>query len=263
MLDQITPVILTYNEAPNIGRTLEKLRWAKDIVIVDSFSTDETPSIIKQFPRARVIQREFDQHAAQWNFAIKETNIQTDWVLALDADYILNDELINEITALKPGSDIMGFRAKFAYCVFGRPLRSSVYPPVIVLFRKSKAFYRQDGHTQRLVLQGKSSGLRFQMMHDDQKSLDQWFFSQDRYMKLEARKLIESDPRHLNLTDRFRKTRFLAPLGMLWYCLFFKGVIFDGYKGWYYTFQRIFAELALSLYLMQYDLEKILPKIDS
>src|SRR5436853_1091677 len=97
MLDSITPLILTFNEAPNIGRTLERLRWARDIVVVDSFSDDETLEIVSSFSQARVFQRPFDNFAAQWNFALKETGIATEWVLGLDADFVLTQESIEEL----------------------------------------------------------------------------------------------------------------------------------------------------------------------
>ena len=86
MLDQITPLILTYNEAPNIVRSLGALSWAKDIVVVDSFSDDDTITIAKSVPAVRVFQRAFDSHRNQWEFGLKETGISTPWVLALDAD---------------------------------------------------------------------------------------------------------------------------------------------------------------------------------
>src|SRR2546430_16708663 len=97
MLDQITPIILTYNEAPNIGRTLEQLGWARDIVVVDSFSDDETLEIVSSLPQARVFQRKFDSFAGQCNFGLTETGINSEWVLSLDADYVLTPELIEEI----------------------------------------------------------------------------------------------------------------------------------------------------------------------
>src|SRR6185295_6822458 len=111
MLDQITPLILTYNEAPNIARSLAALSWAKDIVVVDSFSDDNTIEIAHSFPNVRVFQRAFDCHRNQWEFGLKETGISTAWVLALDADYVLSDELVAEIAQLTPGAQIAGFRA--------------------------------------------------------------------------------------------------------------------------------------------------------
>src|SRR5947209_15936281 len=102
MLEQITPIILTYDEAPNIGRALEQLSWARDVVVVDSFSNDETLAIVSRFPQAHVFQRKFDCLENQWNYALADTGIRTDWVLALDADYIATPTLLDEIRALDP-----------------------------------------------------------------------------------------------------------------------------------------------------------------
>ena len=62
MLADITPVILTYNEAANIGRSLERLAWAREVVIVDSGSTDDTLAIAARFPNVRMVHRPFDTH---------------------------------------------------------------------------------------------------------------------------------------------------------------------------------------------------------
>src|SRR5678815_770085 len=147
MLTSITPLILTYNEAPNIARSLGALSWAKDIVVVDSFSDDNTVEIAKSFPQVRVFQRAFDCHRNQWEFGLKETSIATPWVLALDADYVLSDELVAELAQLTPGAQTAGCRANFVYCIKGRKLRSGIYPPVTVLYRREAATYVQDGHT--------------------------------------------------------------------------------------------------------------------
>src|SRR5215204_4656438 len=104
MLDQITPLILTYNEAPNIARSLGALEWAKDVVVVDSFSDDNTVEITQSVPRVRVFQRAFDCHRNQWEFGLKETGIATTWVLALDADYVVSGDLIAELDSLRPDS---------------------------------------------------------------------------------------------------------------------------------------------------------------
>ena len=254
MFRQITPVILTFNEAPNIGRTLEHLSWAKDVVVVDSFSTDETVAIISRFSNARVFQREFDTHAHQWNFGLKETGIGTEWVLALDADYMVSEDLLREIRSLAPESDVSGYRASFRYCIEGHPLRATVYTPVTVLFRRERAVYAQDGHTQRVTVDGKIAALSGAIFHDDRKSLSRWVASQDHYMRLEAQKLLNADWSNLGWTGKIRKLRVVAPFAMLFYCLILQGLVLDGRAGLFYSFQRAFAELLLSLYLLQHDL---------
>lgn len=259
MIGQITPVILTYNEAPNIGRTLEKLSWACDIVVVDSYSQDETLSIVSKFPNVRFFQRKFDSHVNQWNFAMKETNIKTEWLLALDADYVLTDDFINEIGGLKPCDKIAGYKAKFKYCIYGKQLHRSIYPPVTVLFRREKGFYAQDGHTQRLVVKGEVQYMKSYILHDDRKPLRHWLSSQDRYMQLEAEKLSGQNSR-MALMDRIRKMRVVSPIVVLFYCLFVRGLVFEGLAGFFYSFQRMAAELILSFYLIQNDLKKLMRK---
>ena len=139
MLDKITAVVLTYNEVPNIGRLLERVRWAAQVVVVDSQSTDGTQSLASSFRNVRVIERAFDDHARQWHFAVHETGITTEWVIALDSDYMLGDEFVAELSALSPPPEVNGFIASFGYCVLGKRLRGSLYPPVPVLFRRSAA----------------------------------------------------------------------------------------------------------------------------
>lgn len=249
MLDQITPLILTYNEAPNIARSLAGLSWAKEIVVVDSFSDDDTVAIAKSFPAVRVFQRVFDNHRGQWEFGLRETGISTPWVLALDADYVVTDELSAELGQLRPKSDTYGYRASFIYCINGKNLRSGIYPPVTVLYRREAASYVQDGHTQRVSLPGAIEELRAPLLHDDRKPFRRWLQSQSRYTELEAQKLLAADAAELGLADRLRRWVVVVPPAMLVYCLMVRGGILDGWQGFYYAFQRTVAELMLSLNL--------------
>jgi glycosyltransferase involved in cell wall biosynthesis len=250
MLNRITPLILTHNEAPNIARTLERLSWAGDIVVVDSGSNDGTRDIARNHRGVRVFERPFTTHDEQWNFGVAETGITTEWVLALDADFVLSHELIEELRGLQPPNDVAGYRASFTYCVGGRPLRSAVYPPVTVLFRRAAGRYEQDGHTQRVNVQGAVRPLQARIFHDDRKSLGRWLSSQARYMALEADKLTAAN-RPLSLVDRARQLIVVAPPAMFVYCLLARGGILDGRRGLYYAMQRTAAEAILSLYLLE------------
>jgi len=250
MLDQITPLILTYNEAPNIGRTLAALKWARDIVVVDSFSDDETVAIASKFPQVRVFQRAFDSHRNQWDFGLRETGIQTAWVLALDADYVVTNEVVAELTGIEPHSDVAGYRARFAYCIHGKQLHSGIYPPVTVLYSREAASYVQDGHTQRVIVDGRVEELHSLLLHDDRKSFRRWLNSQARYAELEGEKLLTTKREALDFRDRLRLCLAVVPAAMPFYCLFVRGGIFDGWRGFYYAFERTLAELMLSLYLI-------------
>jgi len=250
----VTPLVLTFNEAPNLRRTLERLAWAKQIVIVDSFSTDETLAIVKSFPHVHLVQRQFDSFAGQCNFGLAQ--VKTDWVLSLDADYVLTPELVAEIGVLDDSELLAGYQARFRYCIRGRPLRGSLYPPRTVLYRKDKAVYQDDGHGHRVQINGAVRMLSGWIDHDDHKPMERWFCEQIKYAEKEAVYLARTNMFQLNIADRIRKKILLAPALVFIYTLIGKGLILDGWPGWFYVLQRTFAELILSLRLIEKKLKK-------
>lgn len=256
VLADITPVILTYNEAANIGRSLERLTWAREVVIVDSNSTDETLAIAARFPNVRVVSRPFDTHAEQWRFAVGETGIVSGWILRLDADYMVEPALRDEIAALAPAADTAAYEIAFTYCIDGRPLRASLYPALPVLFRRGHARFVQDGHTEKLRIEGPILKLVNRLLHDDRKSVERWLQSQSRYQAQEADKLTSRPWSDLGWPDRLRRTRLLGPIAVAVHCLFVKGLIFDGTAGLLYTAQRVTADLILSMQLLRRDLDR-------
>jgi len=234
MLPHITPLILTFNEAPNIARTLDKLLWAKQVLVIDSFSTDETLKLVAGFPQAQVIQRKFDSFAGQCNFGLE--NVATPWVLSLDADYLLPEAFVEEIKSSAADNGVDGYSARFNYCVFGKPLRSTLYPPRTVLYRKEKAIYHDEGHGHRVQVNGPTRMLSAHILHDDRKPLERWFAEQIRYSAKEARHLVETPLAELNRADRIRRKIILAPALIFFYTLLGKGLILDGWPGWFYVF---------------------------
>ena len=249
-IDLITPLILTYNEAPNIGRNLEKLTWAKRIVIIDSFSKDETLDIIAQFPQVEVIQRTFVLFADQCNFGLQQ--IDTEWVLSMDADYILDDDMINAILNQSlDTAQTAGYSARFKYAIFGKPVRGSMYPPRKVLHAKDRANYINDGHGHTVLIDGTIKTLDGFIHHDDRKSFSHWLASQDRYLKQEADKLMKTPFNQLKIVDKVRYFIFPAPFVAFFYCLILRGGILDGKYGWHYAMQRVLAEILLSIRLTE------------
>lgn len=251
-LDSITPLILTYNEEANIRRVLGRLDWARRIVVVDSGSTDATLSILQADPRVEVLHRSFDTFAAQCNFGL--THVDTEWTLSLDADYVCSEQLIAELRALPDEPVAGGYAAGFRYCVFGRPLRSTLYPARTVLFRRQLAHYVEDGHAHAVVVRGSVGRLEGTIDHDDRKPLSVWLDAQSRYARREAAKLLDTS--RVPFSDRLRRMRVVVPLVMPFYCLFVRGLLLDGWPGWYYAAQRTYAELLLSLELTACALER-------
>lgn len=245
MIQDITPIVITFNEEANIARTLDRLVWAQRILVIDSGSTDGTLDVIRSYPRAEVVHRPFDEFARQCNFGIAQ--VTTSWVLSLDADYELSDELITELHCLHPDTTTAGYQARFVYRIFGRPLRGTVYPPRTVLYRKDKARYQNEGHGHRVTVAGNVVPLSGVIFHDDRKPLVRWFTSQQRYAREEAEHLVALDGRSLSRADRIRLVAWPAPFAVLMYVLVLKGCLLDGWPGWYYAFQRLIAEAMLAL----------------
>ena len=248
-LDQITPLILTYNEAPNIQRTLENLTWAKQIVVIDSYSTDETLAILKNFKQVSIFQRQFESFADQCNYGLSK--IISEWVLSLDADYLVTNDLIQAIQLLPDQTLVNSFSVQFKYCVFGKTLQGTLLPPRKVLYRGKYARYSNDGHSHKVIVDGLSEQLSGYIYHDDRKPLSRWLWAQDRYMILETQKLINTPISDLSIADKIRKFKILSPFVVFFYCLFLRKGILDGWEGWYYAMQRMLAETLLVIHLIE------------
>jgi glycosyltransferase involved in cell wall biosynthesis len=219
MFGSITAIILTLNEAPNIERVLAKLGGIDEIYVIDSGSTDDTAVICARFSNVKFIVNPFASHEAQWRFAIArmQADAQADgrqpkeWVLTLDADYVLSDCLIQEIKALTPSETIAGYACAFQFWIDAGPVPASLYPPRVVLFRPTHAHYYMRGHTQLLKLNGTQSALKGLIYHDDRKSWARFLSNQRKYAVLEATHLRRAAWSELRIQDKVRLTGLIAP----------------------------------------------------
>jgi len=253
MVEDITPLVITYNEAANIARTLDRLVWAHRIVVIDSGSSDGTVEIVHSYPQAELIHRPFDDFAHQCNFGIEQ--VATTWVLSIDADYELSEALVTELQTLRPDSATGGYQARFVYRIYGHALRGTLYPPRTVLYRKTKASYRNEGHGHRVMIVGEVVPLSGVIFHDDRKPLARWFASQQQYARQEAEHLA-SNRSSLGRADRIRLAAWPAPLAIFIYTLIFKGCLLDGWPGWYYALQRLLAEILIALEIIDQRLRR-------
>lgn len=248
-IKDLTVLIITFNEELNIGRTLSSLRWAHNILVIDSFSTDNTLKIIDAFSNSRVIQNKFVDFATQCNFGLSQ--IRTNWILSIDADYIISEELSSSIIdVLKKGTDKSAFSAEFKYSINGKPLRGSILPDRYILFKKSNGSYVKDGHAHRLKVEGEMGNIDGYVYHDDRKPLSSWFASQSKYVLSERDKILSTPYSDLSFPDKVRSKKYFAPFLVLVYCLIIKKGIFDGRRGWFYALQRVYFEVMLSLRLI-------------
>jgi glycosyltransferase involved in cell wall biosynthesis len=244
-------MILTFNEECNLRETLMGLQWASRILVVDSFSTDRTLAIAAEFPQVEVIQRKFDHFAEQCNFGL--THVRTPWVLSLDADYKCTEEFADELSKLD--ATHAAYQARFLYAIYGKPLRTALYPPRIVLYHPGAAQYERDGHSHRVIISGVVGKLSSPILHDDWKPLSHWIATQIKYASVEAVQLMSTDDASLDWKHWLRKRIIFTPILTGVYCLFFQRLIFDGWRGLFYVLQRVTAEICLSMTLIDMKLK--------
>ena len=199
----LTPVILTYNEEPNIGPTLASLAWASRVVVVDSGSSDRTPEIARSFANVAWFVREFDSHAAQWSYAVHGTSIDTRNILALDADMQPGPGFQDELAQFT-GQTGQAALVPFEYRVHGLPLLGSIYPAQVRVFTKEDIRIEQRGHTQVFRSTAPLYRFRSKLIHEDRKPFSRWLANQLQYAALEAER-IRNAPTH-SFRDRLRQS---------------------------------------------------------
>lgn len=170
----ISVCIVCFNEAANIRACLESVKWADEIVVVDSFSTDQTVDICRAYT-AQVHQQKWPGYVAQKNFALGLA--RHDWVLALDADERVSDELRAEIEkewAKKSYQDYTGYYIPRHTYYLGRWINHGGWYPdyKLRLFRKSIGQWTGiDPHDRVAISQGKTRQLKADLHHHNYKNI--------------------------------------------------------------------------------------------
>ena len=162
MLDNITIIILTFNEELNIEKCLvEAVKLTKNIVIVDSYSNDKTLDICAKYD-CRLYQHEFINQASQLNWALENIEIDTEWIFRLDADEYLTDKLLEEFQKKIDhlSKNITGVYLRRRVYFMGKWIKhGGVYPTLILrVWRNKKAVCEErwmDEHM--IILEGKTT----------------------------------------------------------------------------------------------------------
>lgn len=165
-MPRLTAIIPTFNEQDNIAEAIASVSFADEILIVDSFSTDNTISIASQFEKVRIIQREYGYSASQKNWAIPQATYE--WVFLLDADERVTEALKAEIlqTIQKPAKHV-------AFCInrsnvfMGKPLKYVwKNDSVIRLFKRDYCRYEDKNVHAEIIAQGSVGNLKNSLVHD-------------------------------------------------------------------------------------------------
>lgn len=227
-------VIITKNEEKNIEKCLEKIKTkANEIIIIDSFSTDKTKDIVNNInDNSNIVFRE-----VLWQGYGKTKNIginlaKSKWILSLDADEILTDDLIREIEfVIKKSCDVSGYYIPRTLFFCNKPIRyGGVYPDYqLRLFKKGKGLFNNSSVHEKLVLEGKTGYLKHSMLHYSYYSIYDYFDRFNRYTTLDAEKMYK-------LGKNFNIFKVFSFNFRLFNKLFIKRGFLDGFYGFFYHF---------------------------
>ena len=254
----ISILILTLNEEMNLPGCLESVAWSDDIVVFDSLSTDRTVEIAKA-AGVRVVQRKFDNYAAQRNAALTQVSYKYPWVLMVDADERWPREIYEEIRQVISNSNGISLYHVLRKDMFmGRWLRrSSGYPTWFGrLMRVGEVSVHRDVN-EEYQTDGEKGYLKSHFIHYPfNKGIAFWVERHNRYSSMEAAALVreiktEWDVRGLFSTDPTRRRKALKQLAyrlpfrpslVFCYWYLFRMGFLDGIPGLTYCRLRLMYE---------------------
>lgn len=208
---ELSVVIITHQEEKRLPRCLSSLkrRWRniviREIFVVDSGSTDRTRTIARRFG-AKVFQRPFRGYADQKNWAFRKC--RSPWILSLDADEALSEELREELEDVLPATpkETCAYAFPRASFFLGRRIRGAGWWPdfQVRLFRRGKAFFNTRRVHEALIVQGGVRKLKNPLYHWTYETIAQYVEKMNRYSGLAAMEIVEKKRKHLEAHALFR-----------------------------------------------------------
>ncbi len=172
-MEKISIVIITHNEAKNIVECLESVKWADEIVVLDSFSDDETVEICRRYTD-KVFQSKFSNFSLQKNMVLDRAN--NEWVLSLDADERVSPQLREKIVSIVRENSLenAGYFIPRRNYFFGRWVRHcGLYPDYVLrLFRKSKGRFKDEFVHESVALDGRAGYMDEPLEHFTYRDID-------------------------------------------------------------------------------------------
>lgn len=225
---KVSAVIITFNEEYNLSRLLPRLNWCEEIVVVDSGSTDATLQLCKKY-NCRVYYRKFDGYGSQKKYALSLALY--DWILFLDADELLSNELVQEIQQELRHPSALGYYIPMSLMFMGKEFRfgkeSGRY--FLRLFDKRAGDFSEDKVHERIIVEGICKKLRGRIYHYSYRNFSQYFDKFNRYSSYGAEMYYEKGKKKSVLS-----TIFAIPLNFLKYYLLERNFL-NGLAGFYWS----------------------------
>ncbi|MFN7930366.1 MAG: glycosyltransferase family 2 protein [Blastocatellia bacterium] len=189
----VSVVVMTFNEEVNVEKCLQSLvGWADDVFVVDSYSTDATEEICKRYTE-KFYQNRYVSHPVQWDWALNNLPFAHEWVFAVDADFIVTDELkkalSQEMTTLT--ANIHGIYVRHRQVFRGRFLKhGTIYPRYwLRLFRRNSVFIdNSDLVDLHFYVNGETIKVECDVIEDNvkERNLEFWVSKQVRFAQRAA-----------------------------------------------------------------------------
>lgn len=255
MADSLTIIVLTFNESLHIDRCIAGARRvADDVLVVDSYSTDDTVSKATRLG-ARVVQHAWKNHGSQMNWAMQHGGVESEWIMRLDADEFLDETLIRSLKGClgSADSDVGGFEVNRRIRFLGQEIRHGGMAPmwIVRVWRHGWAVFEDRWMDEHLVLsRGTVAQLPGLIVDANLQSLTWWTHKHNGYANLEvidsldqkyqlgmSAPMLGGHNRQAHI-KRWLKTRVYArlPLGVRpWLYFFYRMVlrrgVMDGSRG--------------------------------
>lgn len=252
MREKITAIIPTFNNAKIIRRCLESVKWADEILIVDSYSTDDTLNICREY-KATIIQHEYMNSALQKNWATPQAKYN--WILLTDSDEVVEVTLKNAILKIleNPDPEIDAYRIPRKNYVYGKWFPYCGYYPDfnIRLFRKHCRYKIREVHADIDVRKDRLGTLRGHHIHDDFNNINEYLTKFPRYMRYETDELMKQGKKFKLRSVTFR------PLAMFCFCYFYKKGFMGGLRGFMISIQRAYYNFIMYMQLWEREVGHI------
>ena len=224
-MPKLTAMVMTLNEEARLPDCLERLSWADELLVVDSFSTDRTVAIATA-AGAKVVQHKFTDYSSQINWGF--TQASGDWIFLVDADELVTPELRSSILQLFASDPKLEIYAVIRDAFFlERPMRASSWSNDHIprLFRRGRVTYSGAVH-QSINVDGREVGLlQGKLIHHTYASMEQYFAKIQKYTSFGARDAYEAGKRCSIVTI------FLGAFWRFFHNYFIRGEILDGRMG--------------------------------
>lgn len=247
MRAKLSVVMITLNEEQNLARSLESVKWANEIVIVDAFSRDRTKEIAKKYTD-RIYDLRWTGYGPAKQSALEKASFE--WVLSLDADEVLSEPLQQEIqNVLQTNVEFDGYSVCRMSNFLGKWMKHGGWYPdnLLRLFRKGKAHFTTVAVHEELILNGKSGRLKGLLLHYTDPNLEHYLTKLNRYTTLSAQELLNKGE-----TAKLSDLLFRPP-ALFIRMYFFKFGLLDGVQGFLLALYSSFHVLTkyVKLWLLQ------------